>query len=90
MALPVRRTSGASSVTPMAADNNRRIIASNISSLKFTYIRDDNAEEAIPSEFDKVRAVRVTITGQTATTARLSGGSKTRQLTSVVKIHNRR
>jgi prepilin-type N-terminal cleavage/methylation domain-containing protein len=66
------------------------IIASNISSLNFSYILDDYTEEANPADLGRVRAVRVTIAGQTATTALLSGGSKTRQLTSIVKIHNRR
>jgi prepilin-type N-terminal cleavage/methylation domain-containing protein len=66
------------------------IIASNISSLNFAYILDDYTEATTTADLDKVRAVRVTITGQTAATALLSGGSKARQLTSIVKIHNRR
>jgi len=72
------------------ANGTPDIIASNISSLSFSYILDDYTEEANPTDLGSVRAVRVTITGQTADTALLSGGSKTRQLTSIVKIHNRR
>jgi hypothetical protein len=66
------------------------IIAGYISSLKFNYVLEDYSEETNPSDLSKVRAVRVTITGQTASTALLSGGPKTRQLTSIVKIRNRR
>jgi prepilin-type N-terminal cleavage/methylation domain-containing protein len=72
------------------ANGTPDIIASNISSLNFSYILDDYTEEVNPTDLGKVRAVRVTIAGQTAATALLSGGSKTRQLTSIVKIHNRR
>ncbi|MRR05781.1 MAG: prepilin-type N-terminal cleavage/methylation domain-containing protein [Deltaproteobacteria bacterium] len=72
------------------ANGTADIIASNISSLRFAYIYDDYTETASPTDLGNVRAVRVTITGQTAETALLSGGSKTRQLTSIVKIHNRR
>lgn len=73
-----------------SANGSDEIIANNISSLKYAYILDDYTEEKSPADLEKVRAVRVTITGQTAETALLSGGSKTRQLTSIVKIHNRR
>ncbi len=66
------------------------IIASNISGLTFNYILDDNTEESAPADLSKIRAVRVTITGQTSSTSLLSGGAKTRQLTSIVKIRNRR
>jgi prepilin-type N-terminal cleavage/methylation domain-containing protein len=68
------------------------IIAGNISNLQFTYILDDYNETNAPTSSDlgRIRAVRVTVTGQTATTALLSSGAKTRELTSVVKIRNRR
>jgi prepilin-type N-terminal cleavage/methylation domain-containing protein len=72
------------------ANGTAEIIASNISSLRFAYIFDDYTEVKSPTDLGSVRGVRVTITGQTAETALLSGGSKTRQLTSIVKIHNRR
>ncbi|MHC1698474.1 MAG: PilW family protein [Geobacteraceae bacterium] len=72
------------------ANGTPELIASNISRLRFAYIFDDYSETINPADLGKVRAVRVTVTGQTATTALLSGGSKTRQLTSIVKIHNRR
>lgn len=74
------------------ANGTANIIASNISNLQFTYILDNYSETSAPtaSDMSGIRAVRVTVTGQTANTAILSGGAKTRELTSVVKIRNRR
>jgi prepilin-type N-terminal cleavage/methylation domain-containing protein len=68
------------------------IIASNMSGLDFGYILDDGTETSTPASADlaNIRAVRVTITGETSSTKILSGGAKTRQLSSVVKIRNRR
>jgi Tfp pilus assembly protein PilW len=74
------------------ATPNPNIIASNISALDFGYILDDGNEINAPTSADlpNIRAVRITITGQTSSTSLLSGGPKTRQLSSVVKIRNRR
>jgi prepilin-type N-terminal cleavage/methylation domain-containing protein len=74
------------------ANGAAEIIASNISNLAFNYILDDYTETNTPAsaELSQIRAVRVTITGRTATTSLLSGGPKTRELTSIIKIRNRR
>ena len=66
------------------------IIAGNISNLQFSYMLNDSSETDTPTDLGAIRAVRVTITGQTSSTSLLSGGPKTRQLTSVMKIRNRR
>jgi prepilin-type N-terminal cleavage/methylation domain-containing protein len=76
-----RRVNGA------AAD----LIAGNMSSLRFGYI-DDNAavvEASVPADLTTIRAVRVTVQGETATTVKL-GGTRSRSLTSVIKLRNRR
>lgn len=66
-------------------------VASNISSLSFSYLYDDgSAEGNNPSDPATIRSVRVTITGRTAATSALSGGPKTRQITSVIKLRNKR
>lgn len=67
------------------------VIANNITNLQFSYILDTGAETAAPADLSTIRAVRVTITGQTVTTIALSGGqAKTRQIASIVRIRNRR
>ena len=66
------------------------IVANNITNLQFSYILDTGAETATPVDFSTIRAVRVTITGQTVTTTALSGGQATRQIASIVRIRNRR
>ena len=68
------------------------LIAGNMSSLKFAYM-DDNMgipEAAVPASLPTVRAVRVTVQGATATSVQLSGGARSRSLTTVVKLRNRR
>jgi prepilin-type N-terminal cleavage/methylation domain-containing protein len=69
---------------------SEEIVANYISDLKFAYILDDSSETNNPTDTSKIRAVRVTLTGQTTSTAVLSGGPKTRELSSVIKIRNRR
>ena len=67
------------------------VIAGNISSIRFSYLYDDGTtENKNPVDPATVRSVRVTITGQTAETSALSGGPKTRQITSIVKLRNKR
>jgi len=52
---------------------------------------DDGSEDSIfPTDPTTIRGVRVTITGETAATALLSGGPKTRQMTSIIKLRNKR
>ncbi len=63
------------------------IIAGPISALQFNYLYTKGSEDK-PDDEDTVRGVRVTITAQTAATA--PGGAKSRQITSVVSIRNRR
>ena len=66
-----------------------QIIATNITNLQLSYILDSGAETDAPADPAGVRAVRVTITGQTVATQVQSGGPKTKQITSVVKVRNR-
>ncbi|RQW88638.1 MAG: prepilin-type N-terminal cleavage/methylation domain-containing protein [Geobacter sp.] len=66
------------------------IIASNLSSLRFSYLYDIDSEDNNPSDPNKIRAVRVTITGVTTKRTDPNWVPKSRQLTSVVKIRNRR
>ncbi len=66
------------------------VVATNIQNLDFKYILDGStAEVDVPANNALIRAVRITITGQTVQTAALSGTPKSRQLTTVVKIRNR-
>jgi len=74
------------------------IIAGPFSSLRFSYLYSDatpenntpdNTNDA-PGSVAAIRGVRITLTGATTTTVSLSGGTKTRQITSVVTIRNRR
>lgn len=74
------------------------IIAGPFSSLRFSYLYSDATPEnytpdntnANPGSVAAIRGVRITLAGATTTTVRLSGGAKTRQITSVVTIRNRR
>jgi prepilin-type N-terminal cleavage/methylation domain-containing protein len=68
------------------------IVAGNMSSLTFGYLNDNTGiEEAVPTDLTKIRAVRVTLNGATATTAGLSaGGARSRGLMTIVKLRNRR
>ena len=66
------------------------VVAGNISSIRFSYLYDNGTEDKTPSDTATVRSVRVTINGQTSSTSALSGGPKTRQITSVVKLRNKR
>jgi prepilin-type N-terminal cleavage/methylation domain-containing protein len=66
------------------------VIASNISSIRFSYLYDDGTENKTPADPAAIRSVRVTITGQTAATSTLSEGPKTRQITSIIKLRNKR
>lgn len=66
------------------------IIATNISSLRFSYLDDGYHEARVPSTLSGTRAVRITLEGTTARTASLSGGGRVRAVTTVMKIRNRR
>lgn len=67
------------------------IIANKIAGLQFRYQMDDNTETDAPADLQRVRAVRVTIFGQTYSTQALSDGvAKERSITSVVKSRNRK
>lgn len=68
------------------------IIANNIAGLQFRYQTDSVAvpETDAPTDLRRIRAVRVTIIGQTYSTRRLSGDqAMVRTLTSVVGLRNR-
>ena len=73
-----------------AVNGTTEAIAGNILSIRFSYLYDDGTEDKAPADTTTVRGVRVTITGRTSATSALSGGPKTRQITSVVKLRNKR
>jgi prepilin-type N-terminal cleavage/methylation domain-containing protein len=67
------------------------IIAQNIADFQLRYILDDNSVSDAPADLTLVKSVIVTIWGETATTRGLSANTpKIRQLSSVVKLRNRR
>ncbi|MRR53543.1 MAG: prepilin-type N-terminal cleavage/methylation domain-containing protein [Deltaproteobacteria bacterium] len=66
------------------------IIASNLSSLRFSYLYDVNSEDNNPSDPNKIRAIRVTITGVTTKKTDPNWVPKSRQISSVIKVRNRR
>ena len=65
-----------------------QIVAQNITSFKLSYIMDDNSVSKVPADLPLIKGVMVAISGETVTTKLLS--AKSRQLTSVVKLRNRR
>lgn len=72
---------------------NRQIIAQNIADFQLRYVLDDNSVIDAPSQsqLPQVRSVIVTLWGETRTTRLLSSGApKIRQLSSVIKLRNRR
>lgn len=69
--------------------SNEEIIATHMTSLRFAYL-GDHSEQAAPSDPAKVRAVRVTLQGGTQRTAHFSGKTRSRGLTSIIKLRNRR
>ena len=80
-------------------NNTPQVVASRMSGFQLTYLMSDDKEVPNPitplSSIDmrKVRAVRVTLTGQTANTALLSDDpnapEKVRVLSTIVKLQNR-
>jgi hypothetical protein len=68
------------------------IIATKLSTLTFGYLDDSYTEVSAPSAsaLDSIRAVRVSMRGTTAATAGLWGGGRSREITSIIKLRNRR
>lgn len=69
-----------------------QIVAQNISNFQLRYLLDDNSiSTGLPTDRSLIKGLMVAISGETVTTRMLSGNvPKTRQLTSVVKLRNRR
>jgi prepilin-type N-terminal cleavage/methylation domain-containing protein len=68
------------------------VIAQNMAGLQFRYLLDDGTEvdASALADYRTIRAVRVTLSGQTLTTTALAGGkSRVRQTESVIQIRNR-
>jgi prepilin-type N-terminal cleavage/methylation domain-containing protein len=69
------------------------VVASRISGLQFTYLLDDGTEVTAPADLGAIRAIRVALTGRTATASRLvsatTGTEKTRKMATVVRLQNR-
>jgi prepilin-type N-terminal cleavage/methylation domain-containing protein len=66
------------------------IVATNLSTLRFAYLDDSNHEGMVPASLPSIRAVRITLRGATSRTAALSDGGRVREVTTVVKLRNRR
>jgi len=70
---------------------NRQIVAQNIADFQLRYVLDDESIVDMPANGNQVKSVIVTIWGETQTTRLLTGNvPKIRQLSSVVKLRNRR
>lgn len=65
------------------------IVASNITQMQLSYVLDGGTVESAPADVSQVRDVIVTLSGQTAATAGLSGAPKTRQMAASAKLRNR-
>ncbi|OGP14239.1 MAG: hypothetical protein A2052_01770 [Deltaproteobacteria bacterium GWA2_54_12] len=65
------------------------IVASNIQNMQMSYVLDDGTTSQAPANLALVRDLIVTVSGQTAATAGLSGAPKTREMTVSAKIRNR-
>ncbi len=68
-------------------------MATNITDLQFRYILEGSTTELdSTTSYSQIRAVRVTLTGATASpkTQAVMGGQRTRELTTVVKLRNKR
>jgi len=69
-----------------------QVIATNIAGLQFKYLLDNDTTEydtVTTLNMSGIRAVKVTLTGQTSATKSISGGAKTRQIVSIIRIRNR-
>jgi len=71
-------------------NSSAQIIATELTSLRFSYLNDSYSEETAPTDFTKIRAVRVTLQGATSKTTAMSGGAKPRSISTIVKLRNRR
>lgn len=86
----------ARSVNVGTASVDVALVAQGIRGVKFSYLLDDGTETHATSDMNSedklstLRAVRVTITGQTSRPASPGDAPKTRQLASIVKLRNRR
>jgi len=78
--------------SPLPVNPVWQIVAQNITNFQLSYLLDDNSVTNVPADNRSlIKGVMVAITGETVTTRLLSGNvPKTRQLTSVVKLRNRR
>lgn len=68
-----------------------QIVAQNIANFQLRYLLDDNSISDVAVDRSLIKGVMVTVSGATVTTRLLSDNvPKTRQLTTVVKLRNRR
>ncbi len=82
----VRQVNG-TGATPIISQD---IIATDLSSLRFSYLDDNAPEAAVPANLATIRAVRVTLQGATTRTSVFSGGARNRAATTIIKLRNRR
>jgi prepilin-type N-terminal cleavage/methylation domain-containing protein len=81
---------------PASAASSFDVIASNLSGLKFSFLYDNADESSTPGAtgsaqaLNQIKAVRVTVTGVTSRPNSAGWTAKTRELTSVIKLRNRR
>ncbi len=74
-----------------ATPTDDSVVATNIEDLQLTYLLDNTGltESDAPGNLSLVRAVRITMVGETFNTAGLSRAPKSRELTNIVKLRNR-
>lgn len=65
------------------------IVASNIAQIQLSYVIDSGAVQSAPADVSQIRDIVVTLSGQTAATAGVSGAPKTRQMAASAKLRNR-
>ncbi|MDH4100335.1 MAG: prepilin-type N-terminal cleavage/methylation domain-containing protein [Nitrospirota bacterium] len=74
------------------SNGSTHVLAENMTAngLQFSYLLDNGTETNIPADLTQVRAIRMTLTGETAReVAKVGGADRQRQLTSVVSMRNR-
>ena len=65
------------------------IVASSMSQMQLSYVLDSGAVTDSPADLSQVRDIMVTVSGQTAAAASVSGAPKTREMTASAKLRNR-
>jgi prepilin-type N-terminal cleavage/methylation domain-containing protein len=65
------------------------IVAANMTSMRFNYIADDDTESRNPSDLTLIKAIRVSLIGESSTSIS-SGGPTTKEKSSTISLRNKR